>query len=617
MLAWLRRSWHKSLHRRVGLELFRTSPTKTLLVAAHLVCATASTVALVVVSGSIVGRLPTAVREGGASAATDRIWFLLAVLAGVLVVQQLLVALQEAVVPSLAREFDGALRERVMAAALAPPRVDHLSDPTVLDDIAAATTLGTARFGPLAAAESLPPLLLSLFNGLAMTAIVAWYRWWLGALLAGVWLLARRARQRDITQQYRHMATASIGTKRQSYFRQLSMAPDAAKEMRVFGLSTWLVTSFREQWLATMRVSWKLRRKYPWELIMSLIAVPAVHLLAFAVIVDAAKRGDLDLRSLSILLPAVLGAAVIADPGGITIFDMMFTTGGATVESVARMERRFGSAGTYDESPVDRSPLGVIRFNGVSFRYRDRGRLVLDGLDLELIPSRSLAIVGANGAGKTTLVRLLCGLLEPSTGSLTMADTDVKSIDPDRWRSRCAVVWQDFARFPLSARDNIAIGCQGVLSDDDLDAVAERAGLRDVVSSLAQGWNTPLSRQVDGGVDLSGGQWQRIALARALAAIDGGASLFVLDEPTANLDVRAEAEFYDRFLEMTAGLTTLVISHRFATVRRADAIAVLEGGRIAEYGSHDELMQLAGTYARFFRLQSAAFEAVGEVGGDA
>ena len=162
----------------------------------------------------------------------------------------------------------------------------------------------------------------------------------------------------------------------------------------------------------------------------------------------------------------------------------------------------------------------------------------------------------------------------------------------------------------------MAIGSQGSLSDDVLADIARRAGLHDVVTTLSQGWETPLSRQITGGADLSGGQWQRIALARALAAIDSGASLFVLDEPTANLDVRAEAEFYERFLEMTAGLTTLIISHRFATVRRADAIAVLERGRIVEHGTHDELLGLDGTYARLFRLQSSAFESV-EVDGDA
>jgi ATP-binding cassette, subfamily B, bacterial len=608
VLVWAQRMWQQSLHRRVVRELFHTSRSQSAAIGAYLVGTTVSTVALVLVSGSIVGRLPTAVRDGGRSAAAERIWVLVGLLAGALVAQQIFLAVHDAVLPRLARAFDAGLRERVMAAALAPPRVDHLSDAAVIDDIAAATTLGTARFGPLAAAESLPQLLMSLLTGLAMAAIVGWYRWWLGLLLAATWLLARRARQVDLIRQYRHMGTASVGTKRQSYFRQLSMAPGAAKEIRVFGLSGWVVSSFHQQWLETMRVAWKVRRKYPWQLIVSLIAAPVVTVLAFAVIVNAAKNGDINLRSLSILLTAVLGTAVMAEPGGITIFDMMYAMGGATIESVARMEKRFGPALVSRESPIDRSAAGTIQFDHVSFRYRAGGPLVLDGLHLDLIPGRSMAIVGANGAGKTTIVRLLCGLLEPSSGSISVAGTDLRSLDPDRHRSRCAVVWQDFARFPLSARDNIAIGSNGALTDAELDDIAVQAGLTDVVASLPNGWDTPLNSQLSGGVDLSGGQWQRFALGRALAALRAGASVLVMDEPTANLDVRAEAAFYDRFLEMTAGSTTLVISHRFATVRRADTIAVLEQGRITEHGSHDELTRREGTYARLFRLQSSPFD---------
>jgi ABC-type multidrug transport system fused ATPase/permease subunit len=235
-------------------------------------------------------------------------------------------------------------------------------------------------------------------------------------------------------------------------------------------------------------------------------------------------------------------------------------------------------------------------------------------LDLTIPAGRSIAVVGANGAGKTTLVKLLCDLYRPTTGRVTVDGVDLAQIRPQSWQRRVAAIYQDFAQMHLSARDNIGLGSIELLTDSNsahveraLQTAARQAGILEVIESLPRGWDTVLSRQYEGGADLSGGQWQRIALARALFAVEGGARVLVLDEPTANLDVRAEAELYDRFLEITAGLTTILISHRFSTVRRADYIVVLEGGRIVERGTHDELLALNGRYAEMFRLQADRF----------
>ncbi|HEV2759427.1 MAG TPA: ATP-binding cassette domain-containing protein, partial [Acidimicrobiales bacterium] len=233
----------------------------------------------------------------------------------------------------------------------------------------------------------------------------------------------------------------------------------------------------------------------------------------------------------------------------------------------------------------------------------------LQGLTLELPAGRSVAIVGANGAGKTTLVKLLARLYEPDSGRILVDGTDLADLDPAGWRRRLAVIFQDFERYELPARDNIGFGALSLRADDAALATAVRlAGATDVVERLPDGLDTVLSRRHPGGVDLSGGEWQKIALARALLAVEGGARVLVLDEPTANLDVRAEAELFDAFLERTAACTTVLVSHRFSTVRRADLIYVVDkGGQVVEAGTHDDLVAGRGRYAELFALQAARF----------
>jgi ATP-binding cassette subfamily B protein len=249
----------------------------------------------------------------------------------------------------------------------------------------------------------------------------------------------------------------------------------------------------------------------------------------------------------------------------------------------------------------------AIRLDGVHFAYPG-GRPVLDGLDLALSVGTSTALVGVNGAGKTTLVKLLTGIYPPTAGAVTVDGTDLRTLDADAWQRSFAVTFQDYLRYELPLRENVAMGAIDHLGDEDgIRAELVRVGLRDLLDELPDGLGTPLTRALPGGRDLSGGQWQRIALARALFAVRHGASVLVLDEPTAQLDARGEAEFYDAFLDLTRGVTSLVISHRFSTVRRADRIVVLDGGRITEAGTHDELVALGGTYARMFDVQARRF----------
>ena len=211
----------------------------------------------------------------------------------------------------------------------------------------------------------------------------------------------------------------------------------------------------------------------------------------------------------------------------------------------------------------------------------------------------SLAIVGQNGAGKTTLAKLLCRLYDPNEGAIEIDGVDLREIDIDAWRERVTAVFQDFTKFELPLRDNVAPAGAP-------DAAIEQALVQAGAANLAS-LDTILARGYQGGTDLSGGQWQRIALARALCAVKLGAGVVLLDEPTAQLDVRGESEIFNRILAATHHTTTILISHRFSTVRHADRICVLEHGRVAELGTHDELMTLGGRYRTMFELQASRF----------
>ena len=209
--------------------------------------------------------------------------------------------------------------------------------------------------------------------------------------------------------------------------------------------------------------------------------------------------------------------------------------------------------------------------------------------------------MGQNGAGKTTLAKLLCRLYDPDEGAIEVDGIDLRDLDLESWRSRITAVFQDFVRFELPLRDNVAPA--GAPDEAILAALAE-AGASDLADL-----DTILAKGYAGGTDLSGGQWQRVALARALCAVEEGAGLVLLDEPTAQLDVRGEAEIFDRILAATRDCTTILVSHRFSTVRHADRICVLEHGRVIELGTHDELMAAEGRYRTMFDLQAQRFAA--------
>jgi ABC-type multidrug transport system fused ATPase/permease subunit len=320
----------------------------------------------------------------------------------------------------------------------------------------------------------------------------------------------------------------------------------------------------------------------------------------------SAADGRVDLAGIVVYCQAAVGASAIAFGG----LNWVLDGAAAPVSAVLRLEKATGPAGALPSGrrAADGAPAREIRFRDLTFAYPG-GRPVLEHFDLAIPAGSSLAIVGQNGAGKTTLAKLLCRLYDPQSGAIEIDGVDARELDLAGWRRRVTAVFQDFIRLELPLRDNVAPG--GAPDEAVRDALASAGA-----DQLA-GLDTILARGYDGGTDLSGGQWQRVALARALCAVKLGAGLVLLDEPTAQLDVRGESEIFDRMLAATRHCTTILISHRFSTVRHADRICVLEHGRVIELGTHDELMALGGRYRTMFDLQAQRFTAAEDEEGQA
>jgi ATP-binding cassette, subfamily B, bacterial len=382
---------------------------------------------------------------------------------------------------------------------------------------------------------------------------------------------------------------------------------DAAKEVLGFGLAE------------------PLRRRYTtlYDRRIAALRAESVRQLRFTLAANAAIGTVLLLVMLLVAWLTLSGRLTVADAGVAVIAVVVAGSGlaragyavGALAESALYLDDYVAFRAMLPRMRVER-PTGPVpqRFTrldvrGVTFRYPGAERPALDAVDLHVDAGEVVALVGENGSGKTTLAKLLAGLYRPASGTVTWDGVDVAGMDPDQFRRRVAVIFQDFVRYHLPARDNIGLGRAEAL--DDLDAIraaARSAGVDDVLAALPDGYATMLGPEFIGGTDLSVGQWQRVALARAFVR---DAPFVVLDEPTSALDPRAEHELFDRVRDLLAGRTVLLISHRFSSVRSADRIHVLAEGRIVESGTHGELMALGGTYAELFTLQAEAYSREG------
>ncbi len=543
---------------------------------------------IIAVIGVLIGR----VAEDGAIAGP------LAALTGLLLLQQLIGPFRTSAAYRATRRVDGVVRARVMDVANGSLGTAPLEDPDVLDrlELAGGTVDPFWSASPGGAAVAV----VSLAGRYLQVAGAAWLLARLSVPVAvGLTALVLVAYNRSRRWNGRRLAAQrgnhAIG-RASRYTSGLANTPPAAKEVRLFGVLDWLEARFRAEWEVVSSA-----RLIPWRwasvrIAALLLAMTPAVAGAFVVV----ARADASPRALAVALQA-----------GIALFTLLFDQrqddayqvdfGLEALHVLRGLETAIQPAAGHGTADAAGLPRETIRFEGVHFAYPGTGRDVFAGLNLTIAAGTSLAIVGGNGAGKTTLIKLLARLHEPQAGTIHIDGTPLDHFAPAAWRRRLAVIFQDFVRYELPAADNVGFG------GTELEAAAARAGALEIVRRLPAGWDTPLNRQYTGGADLSGGEWQRIALARALFAVEAGAGILVLDEPTANLDVRAEAALFEDFLDLTRGLTTILISHRFSTVRHADRICVLEAGRVVEDGSHDELIAAGGRYAGMFQLQAARF----------
>lgn len=501
------------------------------------------------------------------------------------------------------------LYDKLTIACVRPPGMGHLENPALTNDLMMARDFDLGITGPpiWISMDFIASGLVEMLAGLCCAVVLAGYAWWAPLLLTGAWGATHWLLRESAVWRDRETDDVRDAQRHADYAYRLAVDAPAAKEVRLFGLADWIIDRFRTRRRRLFELRWEATRLRERPVVWSLLIVLAANIVVFWSMANDALAGVLALDRMVAYSTAAVTVSAIAFGG----LSWALDGAAAPAAAVLRLQESMAPAGALarGERSASGLPSREIRFRDLTFGYPGGNSRVLESFDLTIPAGTSLAIVGQNGAGKTTLAKLLCRLYDPQEGGIEIDGTDLRDLEIEAWRSRVAAVFQDFIRFELPLRDNVA---PAGAPDGVIRAALDEAG----ASGLAD-LDTVLARGYEGGTDLSGGQWQRVALARALCAVHQGAGLVLLDEPTAQLDVRGEAEIFDRILAATRHTTTILISHRFSTVRHADRICVLEGGRVVELGSHDELMAAGGRYRTMFDLQASRFGSkAGEDGDD-
>jgi ABC-type multidrug transport system fused ATPase/permease subunit len=522
----------------------------------------------------------------------------LALVGTAFILLQILTPIHRAASANLGDRTGAWLYDRLTRACVRPPGMGHLEDAALTSDLTVARDFDLGMTGPplSISMEFIANDLVMTAGGVACAIVLSAYTWWAPLVLGGAWLATHWFLRESAVWQDRNTPTVRAAQRDADYAYRLAVDPAPAKELRLFGLARWTLDRFtaRRTLLHTLQYEATRLRERP--LLWCVLLVTAANVAVFWSLATATAHGTLALGGAVVFAQVAVGTSMIAFGG----LNWALDGAAAPVAAVLRLEDAMAPAGALSSGnrPAKDTPARSIRFHDVTFAYPG-GAPVLEHFDLEIPAGTSLAIVGQNGAGKTTLAKLLCRLYDPQGGAIEVDGVDLRDLSLDSWRDRVTAVFQDFIRFELPLRDNVA---PGGAPDETIRAALDAAGAANLAAL-----DTILARGYDGGTELSGGQWQRIALARALCAVALGAGVVLLDEPTAQLDVRGEAEIFDRILASTRRCTTILISHRFSTVRHADRIAVLERGHVVELGTHDELMARGGRYKTMFDMQAQRF----------
>jgi ATP-binding cassette subfamily B protein len=527
----------------------------------------------------------------------------LAFAGSIFVLLQVLSPIHQALSANLGDRTAAWLYDRLTEACVRPPGIGHLEDPTLTADLTVARDFDLGMTGPplSISMDFIANGLVEMIGGIASAVILLRYAWWAPLLLAGAWLATHWLLRESGVWRDRQNPEVRAAQRDADYAYRLAVDPPASKELRLFGLAPWTIDRFIARRTRLHQLQYAATRLRERPVIWSLLLVVSANVIVFWLLASDVAHGRISLGEAVIYVQSAIGVSMIAFGG----FSWALDSSSAPVAAVLRLEPAMRPAGALasGDRRADAVPAKEIRLHDVSFAYPAVNGAaavpVLQHFDLTIPAGSSLAIVGQNGAGKTTIAKLLCRLYDPQSGAITIDGADLREFDLISWRARVTAVFQDFLRLELPLRENVA---PAGAPDQVVLTALESAGAANLASL-----DTILARGYTGGTDLSGGQWQRVALARALAAVSLGAGVVLLDEPTAQLDVRGESEIFDRLLAATRHCTTILISHRFSTVRHADRICVLEKGRVVELGTHDELMALGGRYRTMFDLQAQRF----------
>jgi ATP-binding cassette subfamily B protein len=556
-------------------------------------------VAVAYVGKRIIDALVAALRVPGPGAATPALVWVgveLALVAGRALVTQVNTYAQVTLRAKLGLEVNLLILEKAANVSYG-----HFEDPEFMNKMTQARREASAR--PLDLVNQLLALLRHAITLVGYAALL----WSLGAwavfVLVATALPPFLAEARYGRAMYELQRARTQRNRRTFYLESVLTTGETVKEVKLFALARWLIDWYRalhvEFAAEEMRLAGGRGRA---AFVLGLLGTLALY-GTYGFIVVRTAAGAITLGSMTLYM---------------TVFRQGQTTLQSALGAVARayesnlyMSNLFEYLGVPDDEPdepiADRAPAAPPRvvFEHVTFRYPGAEHDALHDVSLVLEPGQTVALVGRNGAGKTTLVKLLVGLYRPTSGRILIDGQDVAGMSAAALRQKIGVIFQDFARFQFSAGDNVGLGWLPAREDRDaIERAVEDAGAAEVVARLPRGLDTPLGRAFDGD-DLSIGQWQRVALARAFMR---KSRILILDEPTAALDAEAEHEIFQRFRDLKANRTALLITHRFSTVRMADRIVVFEDGRIVEEGPHAALIAEDGRYARMFKLQAQGYE---------